>query len=406
VLERDGCDLVELLEGALDGARRAVERTPQLLPALAAAGVVDAGGLGFSLLFDAWLHVIDGRALPSPDALPFATSPLTDIGAGCDGTESSLRYEVMFLLEAPDDAIPSFKERWGAVGDSIVVVGGGGQWNCHIHTDDVDAAIAAGSAAGRPTRVEVTDLVEQVHHRHPETEMTAGSRVRTGGPDPGASTVTGIVAVAQGEGVTELLHGLGVHEVVAGGQSMNPSTAEILDAVDRVRAPAVIVLPNNSNVVAVARQAATLSERPIVVVATRSVVAGLAALIAYDERASVDDNAAAMDRVLERVRVGEVTRAVRDSTAPSGPIARGDWLGLTDAGIVVVTSSAVDAATALASVLIDAGSSELLTILVGADATAEETDELRARLDVVHPEVEVEVHHGGQPLYPFLLGVE
>jgi uncharacterized protein len=390
--------LDRVLEGVSAAALDAVERTPKLLPVLAEAGVVDAGGRGFTLLVDAFLHVVDGRPLPEPEVVATPAA----VAAHQRGQDvSSLRYEVMFLLDAPDTTIPGLKGSWGAIGDSIVVVGGEGIWNCHVHTNDVGGAIEAGVEAGRPSKIRVTDLTEQVDEERWVREASAA----TPADSAGTTVSTAVVAVAVGEGIGRLLRSVGVQAVVAGGQSMNPSTAQILAAVEAAAADAVVVLPNNKNIVPVAHQVDALTDRTVGVVPTSAVVEALAALVSYDPDADVDTNVKAMAEAAGRVRAGEVTRAVRASNAACGPIRAGDWIAIADDGICAVAPSALDAAITLVDHLVD-DDSELVTVLLGADARLGDTDRLRDRLGLAHPNVEVEVHEGDQPLYPYLIGVE
>ena len=397
-----GGSCLPLVEAVDAAAHDAVARTPEQLPVLAHAGVVDAGGRGLSLFFDAWLHVLDGRPLPEPRvvapaaAIASASANAHDLSPAPRPAAHGPRYEVMFLLAASDDAVDPFRHAWDALGESIVIVGGDGIWNCHVHTDDIGAAIEAGIEAGRPSRLHVTDLYEQVEQT--EVDWVAAAA-------PVATASCGVVAVASGAGVTTLLENLGVAVVVPGGQSMNPSTQQVLDAVEQVAADAVVVLPNNKNIVAVAEQAVGLASRPVSVVPTHSVVEALAALIVFDADASADVNATAMGEAASRVRTGEVTQAVRDGVGECGPIAAGDWIGITRAGIGTTASSALDAAIGVVDALV-AADDELVTILVGVDADPADVDELRAHLAAARPAVEVEVHDGGQPLYPFLVGVE
>jgi DAK2 domain fusion protein YloV len=400
---RDGRrELVEVLETAVDAARGAVERTPDLLPVLREAGVVDAGGRGFTLLLDAFLLVVDGRPVPAPETVH---TPEV-VAAHLRGDDvSSLRYEVMYLLEASDGTIPAFKDAWGAIGDSIVVVGGEGLWNCHVHTNDIGAAIEAGIEAGRPCRIRVTDLVEQV-------EEEAWVREHAGdASEPATHTfapeevTTAVVAVAVGDGVRRLFASLGVQAIVAGGQSMNPSTAQILEAVDSCNARSILILPNNKNIVPVARQVAEITPRHVAVVPTASVVEGLAVLVCYDGAATLESNVKSMEETLERVRSGEVTQAVRDGAAECGAIRAGDWIALDRDGIHVVESSPADAAIGLLDRLVE-DESELVTVLVGAEARPGETTRIEEHLALAHPNVEIEFHQGDQPLYPYLIGVE
>jgi DAK2 domain fusion protein YloV len=398
-----GAGLVELLDHCARAAREAVARTPELLPVLKEAGVVDAGGRGFTLLLDALLEVVDGRPIPEPQLV---TTPAA-VEAHLHGDDvSGLRYEVMYLLDAHDETIPAFKDAWASLGDSIVVVGGDGLWNCHVHTDDIGGAIEAGIEAGRPRNIRVTDLLEQVEEERWVHEHDAAIAAEMAAFDEEREPVsTAVVAVGVGAGVKRLLQSVGVHEVVAGGQSMNPSTAQILEAVERCGSSSVIVLPNNKNIVPVARQVDGLTDKVVEVIPTTSVVEALAALVSYDPHAPVVDNSKAMAEAASRVAAGEVTQAVRDSKAECGEIKAGDWIAIAPAGIVAATSSAADAAFALVDEIITEDS-EILTVLVGCDANPHETDRLREHLELQHPNVEVEVHEGGQPLYPYLIGVE
>ena len=386
-----------VLLAAEEGAEASVARTPDLLPALRDAGVVDAGGKGFTLLLDALLEVVSGRPIPEPMNVEAPTIVQQHLEAG---DVSSLRYEVMFLLDASDATIDAFKAAWMALGDSIVIVGGDGLWNCHVHTDDIGGAIEAGIEAGRPRNIRVTDLLEQVEEEGWVREHGDGFTHA-----PGPSVATAVVAVGVGEGVQRLLRSLGVQQIVAGGQSMNPSTAQILEAVERCPADAVIVLPNNKNIIPVARQVDALSGKRVEVVPTVSVLEALAALVAYDPDAECDTNVRGMEAGAQAVAAGEVTQAVRDSTAECGPIAEGDWLVIGPTGIAATAASAAEAACALVDRLIGEDS-EIVTVLVGTEARAPETQRVREHLATRHPHVEIEVHEGGQPLYPYLIGVE
>ena len=389
-----------MLECAFDASCEAVERTPELLLALRDAGVVDAGGKGFTLLLAALLEVVSGRAIPEPEVV---TTPAA-VAAHLAGDDlSSLRYEVMYLLDASDETIRSFRDAWSAIGDSIVVVGGDGLWNCHIHTNDVGGAVEAGIDAGRPHKIRVTDLVEQVEEERWVREADVLADLGDFADQPVVTTA--VVAVGVGDGIRRLLTSLGVQQVVAGGQSMNPSTAQILEAVELCKADAVIVLPNNKNIVPVAKQVDALSEKQVAVIATQSVPEALAALVEYDPNATVDGNARAMQEALGRVRTGEVTQAVRDASVDGGRVRQGDWLALGRDGVVGSASSAADAVRKLLEELVD-DDSEIVTVLVGCDAAANETERIREHIEYAFPHLEVEFHDGGQPLYPYLVGVE
>jgi DAK2 domain fusion protein YloV len=411
----EGGDIAEVLRAARAAGRTALEHTPDLLPVLRDAGVVDAGGAGFLLLLDAALHVVDGEPLPEPEAgigptleqLEAAARRHHD-GTGLELDVSELRYEVMYFLDLDDARIDEFKERWGEIGDSIVVVGGDGLWNCHVHTNDVGAAIeVALDLDGRPRQIRVTDLFDEVEEEHAQREAELHGTPVHSAPGGGLPPVTtAVVAVCSGDGLAELFGQLGVQGAVTGGQTMNPSTAELLEAVAHVNARQVILLPNNKNIIPVAEQVDALSDKHVMVVPTRSMPEALAALVVYDPEGTVEANHAAMCEAIATVGTGEVTRAVRDSVSEAGPVHAGDWIGLVRGdGIVSVASDPVVASTTLLDHLIRP-SSEIVTIIEGLDADRSSTEAIEAWLAEHHPDVVVERHRGGQPLYPYLFGVE
>ncbi|HVA03671.1 MAG TPA: DAK2 domain-containing protein [Acidimicrobiales bacterium] len=406
----DGASLVEVLDASHRAAAEALARTPEQLPVLAQAGVVDAGGSGYLLLLDSFLSVVDGRPLPP---VPAVTAPtytgvadaLPEAGFGVEepGGGNDLRYEVMYFLEAPDHTMRAFKEVWAGIGDSIVVVGGEGLWNCHIHTNDVGASIEAALDAGRPRDIRVTDIAEQVEE---ERWVREGAGIpASAGIDAEPPPRTAVVAVANGDGIGRIFRSLGVHYFVAGGQSMNPSTAQILEVVESVPSDEVVLLPNNDNIRPVAMQVCELSTKKVRVVPTSGIVEGFAALLEYDPEAGSPENAVAMAESARRVVAGEVTRAVRDAKGPAGPIHTGDWMGLSRDGVEVVGESVAEATCGLlGKLLLD--DHELVTLIEGEGSGAGETRRVTEWLAEHRPDVAVEVHHGGQPLYPFLISIE
>jgi DAK2 domain fusion protein YloV len=394
-----GASLIAVLDAARAQGADALERTPEMLPVLKEAGVVDAGGSGFLLLLDVLLNVVDGRAVPEPEVRAELDLTLVHAETAGEGGIGDLRYEVMYFLEAPDETIPAFKDVWAGIGDSIVVVGGDGIWNCHIHTDDIGAAIEAALDCGRPGKIRVTDLMEQV-------EEERWVRVAAPASEPDLTPVpTGVVAVATGDGIRRIFHSLGVQGIVTGGQSMNPSTAQLLEAVEKVPADEVVILPNNKNIIAVAEQVDEQTSKNVRVVPTRGITEGFAALMAYDPEADVAENAAEMTEAAERVVAGEVTVAVRASSCEVGPIAEGDFLGIGRDGIRAVEATLSAAATVLLERLVD-DEHEIVTIIEGEGSSAADTRRITEWLAEHRPDAAPEVHHGGQPLYPYLFGVE
>ena len=412
----NGSGLVGVVESARDEAADTLARTPEMLPVLAQAGVVDAGGAGFLLLLDAFLLVLDGRPLPEPSGVEAPDLSSLNGGWATGGSEGAgsvegahtvgdLRYEVMYLLSAPDDSIDAFKEVWAGIGDSIVVVGGDGLWNCHIHTDDVGAAIEAGVDAGRPQRIRVTDLDEQVEEERWVRESVgapgAGPPMEGTGPPP----TTSVVAVVSGDGIGRIFRSLGVHHLVVGGQTMNPATADLVKAVESVGSDEVVILPNNKNIRPVAEQVDGLSGKTVRVVATGSIVEGFAALLAYDPAAGAEANVASMSESAARVVPAEVTRAVRDSVTDAGEVHEGDFIGISRDGVVAIADNPVVCTRLLLSRLLD-DTHELVTLIEGEGARVADTRRIEEWLSEEYPDVALEVHQGGQPLYPYLLGIE
>lgn len=403
VIESGTADLVGLLEQLRDAGYESLERTPTLLPVLADAGVVDAGGRGFLLLIDSLLHVIDGRDMPEPDAIaePDLWAIADNSRPDDHGGIADLRYEVMFFLDAADDGIDGFRQAWGEIGDSIVVVGGDGIWNCHIHTDHIGEAIEAGIAVGRPHGIRVTDLLEELEHLETlRAEPPTGIIVHS--TDPAECAV---VAVGAGDGVSRIFQSLGAQVMVLGGQTMNPSTELLLEAVSKVPADQVVLLPNNKNIIAVAEQVNGQTDKEVLVVPTRGIAEGFASLLVYDPGAGAATNAEEMAKAADATVTGEVTRAVRDSDSDVGPISSGDYLGLDQGSIAVIRPSLAEVAIALLDHMIK-DDHELITLICGVDATAAVTAEIQEWVAVNRRDAELEVHDGGQPLYPYYIGIE
>ena len=409
----NGATLSATLQAARTAGRDALARTPDMLPVLKDAGVVDAGGAGFLLLLDSAIHVADGEAMPEPDdsdgpsVEQLEAVSLRHSGDGSVDV-SELRYEVMYFLDLEDSRLSEFKKAWGSIGDSIVVVGGEGLYNCHIHTNDIGAAIEAPLLlAGRPRQIRVTDLFEEVADEHAAREAALGAPVQSRTSSPSLPPVTcAVVAVASGDGLAELFGQLGVQGVISGGQTSNPSTAELLAAVEHMNARQVIILPNNKNIIPVAQQVDALTTKEVRVVATCSMPEALAALVSYDPEASAESNARSMTVAAESVATGEITQAVRDTHTDAGQVTSGDWIGIVRGdGIVAIAGTLVTAASQLLDHLID-DERELLTIVTGTDSTATHTDHIVAWVSQHRPSVAIEIHSGGQPLYPYLFGVE
>ena len=388
----------DVFAAAAEAAREALARTPEQLKTLADAGVVDAGGRGVSVILDAAEQVLTGRR-PSPGTNPRLPIPVpvpTD-----DLTEHGPAYEVMYLLDADDEeAIPILKEALGALGDSLVVVGGDGLWNVHVHVDDVGAALEAGIAAGRPHRVRVTHFAEQVAAAREKARQAARSR-------SGRS----IVAVSAGPGLARLFRDAGA-EVVEAGPGRRPSTGQVLDAILATGAEEVVVLPNDADSVRAAQVAAATAESDhdvrVAVIPTQAQVQGLAALAVHEPGRTFEQDVLEMTATARHARHGAVTIAARQAITMAGPCEPGDVLGVVEGDFAVVGDELYAVATDVLDRLLGGGG-ELVTIVAGngdgSDA-AKLAERCAAYVEERHAHVDVVVHEGGQERYPLLMAVE
>jgi len=378
----------ELLRTLVARGEDAVARTQELLPVLRDAGVVDAGGAAILELVRGLAAVAAGE--PIPDA-----AEREQLGVDAIHQElSRFRYCTSFVVEGDGLDRSTLEAQLELLGDSLLVVGDSAALKIHVHTNDPGAALSTAVALGVLERIEIANM-------HAQTEQREERLLRATLEAPPATC--SVVAVAAGAGNRALFESFGTTEVVEGGQSMNPAAADIVGAVKRVASPEVIVLPNNSNVILTAAQAAELATKNVCVVRTRSIPAGLAAMIPFDPGRGADDNAAAMNDALEHVATGAVTVASRDAEVDGIAVRKGDYLALLDDEPIASAASLEEAARAVVSRLLQAPR-DILTLLTGADQP--ELGGLVSALEQEHPDLELEVHEGGQPHYPLLLGAE
>jgi DAK2 domain fusion protein YloV len=384
-----------VIEVAVGAAYDALARTPDQLEVLRRAGVVDAGGRGLCLVLEAALAAYTGRKeLVSAGerrshrsiALPVPNLPEGDL------TEEGPAYEVMYLLDAEDEAIPRLRAALDPLGDSLVVVGGEGLWNVHVHVDDVGAAVEAGIEAGRPYRIRVTHFAEQVR-----ATAEAGSRRRT----------RGVVVVAVGPGLAELFREAGA-TVLQAHRDARPSTGELLAAIRETGAGEVVVLPNAHDVVPTAEAAARIAQEEdgtrVVVVPTPTQVQGMAALAVHEPGRDFEQDLVEMSAAARHARSGAVTVASRRAMTTGGPCEPGDVLGAVEGDFTVVGQDRVEVGVTVIERLLGGGG-ELVTLISGVDGD-ETCAQLAAHLERQHPTVDVLVYDGGQDRYPVLIGVE
>jgi uncharacterized protein len=409
--------LEAVVTAAADAAQVALALTPTQLPALARAGVVDAGGRGLVVLIDSLAELVLGASRrrparghrhPALPAVDFSTcAALKELKAGPGPS-----YELMFLLDTDPDArtepVDRLRPRLAALGDSLVVVGGGGLWQVHVHVNDPGAAIETAMQFGHPHQIRITHFSDHVRAGGPGQDggsaQPAGSH-RNGGDRPAAAI--GLVACAAGPGLAELFAGAGA-VVVAGGPGRRPSTAQLLDAVRRTRATSVALLPNDGDTMNVARVAASAARSEgirVAVLPTRAQVQGLAAAAVHDPARSFDDDVVSMSAAAGGARDGAVTVAAKDGLTSAGECRVGDALGVVDGDFAVVGSDLSAVAIEVVERLLSGGG-ELVTLVVGVGDHEPLAKLVAGHLRSAHRQVEVSVLNGGQPRYPLLIGVE
>ncbi len=371
-------------------AARSLEKTPDLLPVLKEAGVVDAGGRGLLAIFEGMLMALQGEEIKE-------TAPAVLLTPMAEVVSDNMQYEAQFMLNAKDSKIEKFKEQLNELGSSVLVVGGNKLYRVHVHTNDLGEVMAASSSVGTMSQVEITDLFAQVA----EAEARGDGRAAGSGPE---EKPIGVVAVASGEGIKTVLTELAVDRVVDGGQSMNPSTAEILQAIDSIPQDKVIVFPNNKNIIPSAEQARALSAKEIVVIPTRSIAECFSGMIAFEPDMDLETNHTRMQRAVSAVRTGTVTVAVRDSKFKLGKIRKGDYIGMYGGSIAVAGQDLEEVTVKLLQKMVEEGG-ELVTLIRGSEVPPEEGTRIEERVKDGFS-VDLEAIDGGQPVYHYIIGVE
>ena len=417
--ERDD-DIEAVLTATVEAAEKSVARTPTLLAILREAGVVDSGGQGLYRLFQgALLHLVEGgRRASRPATEAERPRPSTLVAHADEG----FGYETMFLLQAtpahPID-IDSLRAHFEDIGESVLVAGDSKAVKVHVHNDRPDLVIGHGLTIGTLSRISVENLDNQARDvREARAESFTGvsaDRIEpsTNGTGPALTTdatATGshalaVVAVAAGDGLAAIFQEFGVAEIVRGGQSANPSTGELLEAIERTDAAEVVVLPNNPNVVLAARQVATMTKRPVTVIPTRNAAEGFAALLCLDPAEGAEANSGPMTEAARSIQTLQVTEAVRDATIGKKKVKHGQTIALDpDEGLVAVDNDRMRCILEAVGRL--KPGFELVTVFYGTDAHLDEAEDVAKRIQQSLSGVDVELRHGGQPHYRYLISAE
>ncbi len=413
-------DVVVLMQAVDEAAQAALDSTPELLPVLKEVGVVDSGGQGLVFVLRAFYQVLSGNFneedLQAPDnaALDQMVKELhagAQANSNLDPNDIEYGYctEVMVQIgkgttfDHEFDYEP-FYHHLAELGDSLLVINDDEIVKVHVHTEDPGEVISWGTHYGSLVKVKVDNMRDQqqaVIDAQRAEESQAAKMAAANVP----VSDTAVITIAAGEGVAELFKSLGVHTVISGGQTMNPSTADIVSAIEASGAKHAIILPNNSNIFMAAQQAVDLVDIPAQVVKTRTIQQGLTAMMGYNPEADLAINSDDMAAAMAEVKSAQITQAVRDTVLDGVEIHDGDWLGILDGEICVVAKKVHDAALEAVGQMLD-DESEIVTIIFGEDLKEKDADKLAAAIEAIDDDLEVEIHEGKQPLYPFLISVE
>ncbi|GAA6117296.1 Phosphatase, dihydroxyacetone kinase family [Apilactobacillus kunkeei] len=408
-------DLAELFDILADAAEQALQSTPDLLPVLKQVGVVDSGGQGLVFVVKAFSDVLNGRKIESshqpntgemdqmidasheqshesaqgklnPDDIKFGycTQVMVRIGRGKE-VEYDFDYD-------------KFYDHLAGLGDSLLVVNDDEIVKVHVHTEQPGEVISWGQKFGDLANVKIDNMrlqQETIIEKDDESKKETKS----------APKETAIIAVASGDGIGELFTSLGVTDVIKGGQTMNPSTQDILDAINNSNAKKAIILPNNGNIFMAAQQAADVAEIPVEIVHAKTIQQGLTTMLSFNPDASLEDNVSEMEDMLDTVVSGDVTNAVRDTEIDGVKIKKDDYMGIIDGKIKVVKDDLNETTIDMIKEMLDEDS-EVVTIIYGEGMTQDQADELAEQVELIDDDLEVEVHPGGQPVYPYLISVE
>ena len=404
-------DAVEIMEAALEGAKKALAMTPDMLPVLKEVGVVDSGGQGLVYIYEGFLMALNGEFVPE--------TPVAELGAMdrmvnvehesvANASTADIKFgyctEIMVELGKGPTSRESydhdnFQAYLAGIGNSLLVVDDEEVVKVHVHTEDPGLVMQEGLKYGRLVKVKVDNMRLQNEGVAEKEAKSTNVSTSTSKKD------WGLIAIAAGEGLADIFREMGVNHVVSGGQTMNPSTEDFIRAVEQVNARHIIILPNNKNIFMAAQSAAEVIEQPAAVIETRTIPQGLTSLLAFDSSKSIEENHDRMTAALTDVVSGSVTSAVRDTTIDGLEIHENDNLGMVDGKIVVSNPDMLTTLNETFSKMLDIDS-EIVTIYIGEDGSEDLANELAQDITEKFEDVEVEIHNGGQPVYPYLFSVE
>ena len=412
-------DVLAVMDAVFEAAKAALATTPDLLPVLKQVGVVDSGGQGLTFVLEAFNDSLNGRVAEEGDYKPddaemdemIDATHHQSVQGKLDPNSIKFGYctEIMVRIGRGkqvdhDFDYDTFYDYLADLGDSLLVVNDDEIVKVHVHTEHPGKVIAWGQEFGDLAKVKVDNMRMQQETIMEHDDAPADSAVATATAEE-APADTAIIAITAGDGLATLFKSLGVTHVVNGGQTMNPSTQDIVDAINQSKAKRAIVLPNNKNIFLAAEQAAKVADVPAVIVHSKTVSQGMTAMLGYNPDAELDENQEAMEDNLSAVKSGQVTHAIRDTQLDGFDIKEGNFMGIVDGTIKVTDADLLTTAVDTVKAMLD-DESEIITIIYGADTTAEVAEQLQEQVEALDDDLETEVHEGDQPVYPFLISVE
>ena len=410
-------DCVEVMEAAYEAAEAALKTTPDLLPVLKEVGVVDSGGQGLTFVYQGFFDALSGNVRdeqeyhPTPADMDDMVSAEHHKSVQSQLNTEDIQYgyctEIMVKLGAGrlvDEKFDydTFRGYLSEIGNSLLVIADDEVVKVHVHTEQPGKVLSYGQKFGSLIKVKVDNMRlqhETILEQDKEAEEEQQAEINQIAGD------YGIIAVASGDGLAQLFHSVGVTQIIQGGQTMNPSTKDIVDAINATGKDKVIVLPNNKNIFLAAEQAADVADANVKVVHTRSITQGLSAMINFNKEADIDENVAAMEEALDDVISGQVTIAVRDTTINGQEIKKDNYMGIVDGSIKVTDPDRKKATLEMVKAMLD-DDSEVITIIYGADADQTEAQAIADEIQSWDEDYEIEIHEGDQPVYPYLISVE
>lgn len=408
-------DIIKIMEEVLKEAKASLNRTPDLLPVLKEVGVVDSGGQGLVLVYEGFLAVLKGESLPEVASFVSSIDDLVSaehhkaVQGHINTEDIEFGYCTEFMVKFENDKLSqnsfseeNFRQDLSQYGDSLLVISDQDVVKVHIHSEQPGTCLSYGQKYGSLINIKIENMRQQ------HTNIVGESSHTTVMEKPATKAEKqeyGIVTVSMGKGIADLFRSIGAHAVIEGGQTMNPSTEDIVKAITEVNAKKVIILPNNKNIIMAAQQAADVTDGDVIVIPSKTVPQGMTALLAFNPSADLHANEETMNESLKHVKTGQITFAVRDTSIEGLTIEKDDFMGINEGKITVKNKNKLEAAKELLKNMVDEDS-EILTILQGEDTSDQEVEDIVAFIEEQYKDVEVEVHNGMQPLYSFIFAIE